>query len=76
MMTQDIGLALEPAMLNVVTISFKTRHDEEGMRVNTAHCHFWELDSNNVLDILRVIDGRLARVAVHAAVSDVEVIDE
>lgn len=75
MMTQDIGLALEPAMLNAVTISFKTQR-EEGTRTHTAHCHMWELDSNNVLDIYRVSDGRLARVAVHSSVCDVEVIDE
>jgi hypothetical protein len=81
MVMSDLKLELEPGVLGVITLDFtRTQglNDDFHEVSRTAKCHAYEyaVDSDRMLTLYRVEDGRLKIFAVYTQVSSYEEVSE
>lgn len=79
--SNDMGLKLEPGILNVLSLKITLERHGSGENCQecfTAMCHHYEIagPDQTALDLFRVSDGRLARVATYLGILSIEEVDE
>lgn len=80
-MNKELKLELEPGILNVQRLRIVLERHGSGENCQecfTAMCHHYEIagPDQTALDLFRVSDGRLARVATYLGILSIEEVDE